>query len=67
MARNRKHNAMTFLVDGINLGLTKMAEACPSSAKSSLKDIQVSYTRDETARLVPHSGSLAAGTSRTAD
>lgn len=29
----------TILADGINLGLTKMAEACPGSTKSSLEDI----------------------------
>ncbi len=32
----------------INLGLTKMAEACPGSTKSSLEDIQAWYIRDET-------------------
>ena len=37
----------TFLADGINLGLTKMAEACPGSTKSSLEDIQACYIRDE--------------------
>lgn len=38
----------TILADGINLGLTKMAEACPGSTKSSLEDIQAWYIRDET-------------------
>ncbi len=38
----------TILADGINLGLTKMAEACPGSTKSSLADIQAWYIRDET-------------------
>ena len=37
----------TILADGINLGLTKMAEACPGSTKSSLEDIQAWYIRDE--------------------
>ena len=37
-----------ILADGINLGLTKMAEACPGSTKSSLEDIQAWYIRDET-------------------
>lgn len=38
----------TILADGINLGLTKMAEACPGSTKSSLEDIQAWYIRGET-------------------
>ena len=38
----------TILADGINLGLTKMAEACPGITKSSLEDIQACYVRDET-------------------
>ncbi len=38
----------TILADGINLGLTKMAEACPGCTKSSLEDIQAWYIRDET-------------------
>ncbi|PHM66587.1 transposase [Xenorhabdus sp. KJ12.1] len=38
----------TILADGINLGLTKMAEACPGSTKSSLENIQAWYIRDET-------------------
>ncbi|HDS6532743.1 TPA: Tn3 family transposase [Klebsiella aerogenes] len=33
----------TILADCINLGLTKMAEACPGSTKSSLEDIQAWY------------------------
>ena len=35
----------TILADGITLGLTKMAEACPGSTKSSLEDIQAWYIR----------------------
>lgn len=38
----------TILANGINLGLTKMAEACPGNTKSSLEDIQAWYIRDET-------------------
>ena len=38
----------TILADGINPGLTKMAEVYPGSTKSSLKDIQAWYIRDET-------------------
>lgn len=38
----------TILADGINLGLTKMAESCPGVTKSSLEGIQVWYIRDET-------------------
>lgn len=38
----------TILADGINLGLTKMAESCPGVTKSSLEGIQVWFIRDET-------------------
>jgi hypothetical protein len=38
----------TILADGINLGLTKMAESCPGTTKSSLEGIQAWYIRDET-------------------
>lgn len=38
----------TILADGINLGLTKMAESCPGVTKSSLEGIQAWYIRDET-------------------
>ncbi|MDW3438625.1 Tn3 family transposase, partial [Escherichia coli] len=38
----------TILADGINLGLTKMAESCPGATKSSLEGIQAWYIRDET-------------------
>jgi hypothetical protein len=36
------------VADGINLGLTKMAESCPGTTKSSLEGIQAWYIRDET-------------------
>ena len=38
----------TILADGINLGLTKMAESCPGATRSSLESIQAWYIRDET-------------------
>ena len=38
----------TILADGINLGLTKMAESCPGTSKSSLEGTQAWYIRDET-------------------
>ena len=38
----------TILADGINLGLTKMAESCPGVTKSSLEGIQAWYIRDDT-------------------
>ncbi|MGI2298257.1 Tn3 family transposase [Candidatus Cardinium hertigii] len=38
----------TILADGINLGLGKMAEACPGVTRSSLEGIQAWYIRDET-------------------
>ncbi|MEB8229840.1 Tn3 family transposase, partial [Escherichia coli] len=49
----------TILADGINLGLTKMAESCPGATRSSLEGIQTWYIRDETysaalAELVNH-------------
>lgn len=38
----------TILADGINLGLTKMAESCPGTTRSSLENMQAWYIRDET-------------------
>ena len=38
----------TVQADGINLGLTKMAESCPGTTKSSLEVIQAWYIKDET-------------------
>lgn len=46
--KNRKLLLTTILADGINLGLTKMAESCPGTTKSSLEGIQAWYIRDET-------------------
>lgn len=37
-----------ILADAINLGLTKMAEACPGTSYSKLSSIQAWYIRDET-------------------
>jgi hypothetical protein len=38
--KDRKLLLTTILADGINLGLTKMAESCPGTTKSSLEGIQ---------------------------
>lgn len=38
----------TILADGINLGLSKMAESCPGTSRASLESIQAWYIRDET-------------------
>jgi len=38
----------TILADGINLGLTKMAEACPSTTYARLSWLQAWHVRDET-------------------
>ena len=38
----------TVLADAINLGLTKMAEACPGTTYSKLSWLQAWHTRDET-------------------
>lgn len=46
--KDRKLLLTTILADGINLGLTKMAESCPGTTKSSLEGIQAWYIRDET-------------------
>ncbi len=35
--KDRKLLLTTILADGINLGLTKMAESCPGTTKSSLE------------------------------
>ncbi|EJB8506450.1 Tn3 family transposase, partial [Vibrio parahaemolyticus] len=46
--RNKKLLMTTILADGINLGLSKMAESCPGTTKTSLEGIQAWYIRDET-------------------
>lgn len=46
--KDRRLLLTTILADGINLGLTKMAESCPGATKSSLEGIQAWYIRDET-------------------
>lgn len=46
--KDRKLLLTTILADDINLGLTKMAESCPGTTKSSLEGIQAWYIRDET-------------------
>lgn len=35
-------------MDGINLGLTKMAESCPGTTRASLENMQAWYIRDKT-------------------
>ena len=46
--KTKKLLLTTILADGINLGLTKMAESCPGTTKASLEGIQAWYIRDET-------------------
>ncbi len=46
--KDKKLLLTTILADGINLGLTKMAESCPGTTKASLEGIQAWYIRDET-------------------
>ncbi|BHI42948.1 hypothetical protein JNE25001_45640 (plasmid) [Escherichia coli] len=41
-------DGIKILADGINLGLTKMAESCPGITKSSLEGILAWFIRDET-------------------
>ncbi|KDF14256.1 transposase for transposon [Klebsiella aerogenes MGH 61] len=38
----------TILADGINLGLTKMAESCPGTTRASLENMQAWYIHNET-------------------
>jgi TnpA family transposase len=41
----------TLLADGLNLGLTKMAESCPGSTHAKLSWLQAWYIRDDTYSL----------------
>lgn len=64
--RNKKLLMTTILADGINLGLSKMAESCPGTTKTSLEGIQAWYIRDETyssalAELVNAQKKMSAG------
>lgn len=49
--KDRKVLLTIILADGINLGMTKMAELCLGTTKSSLEGIQVWYIRGETYSL----------------
>ena len=68
----------TILADGINLGLTKMAESCPGTTYAKLSWLQAWHIRDETystalAELVnaqfrqPFAGSWGDGTTSSSD
>jgi TnpA family transposase len=68
----------TILADGINLGLTKMAEACPGTTYAKLSWLQAWHIRDETystalAELVnaqlrhPFAGNWGDGTTSSSD
>ena len=68
----------TILADGINLGLTKMAESCPGSTYAKLSWLQAWHIRDETystalAELVnaqfhqPFAGNWGDGTTSSSD
>lgn len=48
MANNKILLLTTILSDGINLGLTKMTESCPSTAQNKLSWLHSWYIRDET-------------------
>ena len=48
MVKNKTLLLTTILADGINLGLTKMAESCPGTTYAKLSWLQAWYIRDET-------------------
>jgi len=47
-AKNQKLLLTAVLADAINIGLTKMAEACPDTTHAKLSWLQAWYVRDET-------------------
>ncbi len=47
-AKDKKLLLTTILADGINLGLTKMAESCPGTTYAKLSWLQAWHIRDET-------------------
>lgn len=50
-AKDKKLLLTTILADGINLGLTKMAESCPGTTYAKLSWLQAWHIRDETYSL----------------
>ncbi|WP_281064065.1 Tn3 family transposase [Arthrobacter terrae] len=77
-ATDKKLLLTTILADGINLGLTKMAESCPGTTYAKLSWLQARHIRDETygaalAELVnaqsrqPLAGNWGDGTTSSSD
>ncbi|WP_026551268.1 Tn3 family transposase, partial [Arthrobacter sp. H20] len=77
-AKDKKLLLTTILADGINLGLTKMAESCPGTTYAKLSWLQAWHIRDETygaalAELVnaqfrqPLAGNWGDGTTSSSD
>ena len=50
ISKDKMQLLTAILADGINLGLTKMSESCPSASYSQLSWLQSWYIRDETYR-----------------
>jgi hypothetical protein len=48
MAKDQRMLLTTILADGINLGLSKMAESCPGTTYAKLTWLQAWHLRDET-------------------
>ena len=78
MAKDKTLLMTTILADGINLGLTKMAESCPGATYAKLSWLQAWHVRDETystalAELVnaqfrqPFAGNWGDGTTSSSD
>ena len=51
LAKDHVQLLTTLLADGLNLGLTKMAESCPGSTRAKLAWLQAWYIRDDTYSL----------------
>src|SRR5574337_1183282 len=78
LAKDKNLLLTTILADGINLGLTKMAESCPGTTYAKLAWLQAWHVRDETystalAELVnaqfrhPFAGNWGDGTTSSSD
>jgi TnpA family transposase len=78
VAKDKNLLLTTILADGINLGLTKMAESCPGTTYAKLSWLQAWHIRDETysaalAELVnaqfrqPFAGNWGDGTTSSSD
>ncbi|MHB1180412.1 MAG: Tn3 family transposase [Sulfuricella sp.] len=78
MAKDKTLLLTTILADGINLGLTKMAESCPGTTYAKLSWLQAWHIRDETYSsalgelvnaqfLQPFAGNWGDGTTSSSD